>query len=230
MGHNYTGVDNLNVLSIAKNYNEFLLKEILFYAEGGSELLDFGAGIGTYAIPLRERGARVTCVEPDFQLGIKLKGLDFKVYPDISEILPQAFEFIYSLNVLEHIEDDLTALRELSGRLKPGGRLFLYVPAFQVLYSSMDKKVGHFRRYTARGLVAKLTTAGFVVEQVRYVDSLGYVFTALYKLFGDKRGDIDIKAVKIYDSFFFPISRFLDRVFGFCVGKNLEVVAKKRMP
>lgn len=227
MSQNYSGVDNLNVMSIAQNYTNFLLGRILFYAEGVTELLDFGAGIGTCAVPLRETGARVTCVEPDLELQRHLKDFDFEVYPDISGIPPETYGLIYSLNVLEHIEDDISTLRALIVLLKPGGRLLLYVPAFQGIYSSMDEKVGHFRRYTAAGLIAKLIEVGFVVERARYVDSLGVVFTILYKIFGSKRGDINITQVKIYDAFFFPVSILLDRALGFFVGKNLEVVARR---
>ena len=51
------------------------------------------------------------------------------------------------INVLEHIEDDVAALRTLRRLLRPGGRIVLYVPALNGLYGAYDRKVGHFRRY-----------------------------------------------------------------------------------
>ena len=76
--------------------------------------------------------------------------------------MPDAsFNYIYTLNVLEHIEDDAAALRSLHAKLTDGGKLLIYVPAFPVLYTSMDAKVGHVRRYTRDTLMTRVTAAGF---------------------------------------------------------------------
>src|SRR5689334_21663708 len=99
-------------------------------------------------------------------------------------------------------------------KLKKGGRLLVYVPAFQILFSSMDRKVGHVRRYTRQDLAEKVTAAGFRVVDNSYVDSIGFFVTLLYKLIGSDSGDINRKALIIYDRVLFPLSRLLDRVFG----------------
>ena len=80
------------------------------------------------------------------------------------------------LDVIEHIEDDDRALRDLRGRLAPGTSIVVTVPAFQWAFSSWDTALGHFRRYSKRQLAARLTEAGFEVRQV------GYLFPEMFPL------------------------------------------------
>ncbi|MGC2425172.1 MAG: class I SAM-dependent methyltransferase [Nitrospirota bacterium] len=230
MGKGYTGVDNLEIIGEAKKYNHFLECQTFLHSRGALKALDFGAGIGTFSAALREKGLSITCVEPDSELRQRLESLNFESHADIRDVPENSFDYIYSLNVLEHIEDDLDALKNLYSRLRPGSRIFLYVPAFQCLYSSMDKKVGHFRRYDRRGIKAALESCGFVKIRTRYADSLGFVVTILYKLFGNKRGDLNIKTIKLYDTVFFPISRAMDRFAGRFFGKNIIAVAIRPGP
>jgi hypothetical protein len=77
--------------------------------------------------------------------------------------------------VLEHIDDDATALKELYAGLEPGGRLILWVPAFSSLYSDFDRRIGHYRRYRLDGLTHLLADAGFELVDARYVNTVGAV-------------------------------------------------------
>ena len=136
-------------------------------------------------------------------------------------------DFIYTLNVLEHIENDHLVLLQLFATLKPGGRLLVYVPAFAILYTSMDRKVGHYRRYSRQSLVGALRQAGFQVDDARYVDCMGFLATLLYRLVDNKEGDINPSALRLYDRVAFPVSRALDRNFSRLFGKNLLVYARR---
>jgi hypothetical protein len=89
----------------------------------------------------------------------------------------------------------------------------------------MDRAIGHHRRYTSRGLVARLRAAGFEVESSRYHDCLGYAAALAYKLVGNRRGRLERGQVLFYDRWVFPLSRALDRVFGGLFGKNVSAVA-----
>jgi SAM-dependent methyltransferase len=76
-------------------------------------------------------------------------------------------------NVLEHIEDDRAALEALRKLLVPGGRIVLVVPALHALYGSIDRAIGHYRRYTSQEIAAVLSAAGLEVEHVSYFNLLG---------------------------------------------------------
>lgn len=223
--NNYTGIENLEVMAEAHNYNVYLRDLILNNVPPGQSVLDFGAGAGTFAIPVQAAGRKVTCLEPDslLQQHLRSKGLDVVAN---AAVLPEtSFECIYSLNVLEHIEDDGAALRGLLSSLRPGGRLILYVPAFQLLYSSMDRKVGHFRRYRRRPLMRLVEDCGFSLGQANYVDSIGFLAALLYRLVDNGSGSINRRALAAYDRFVFPLSRLLDRATGKLFGKNVALIA-----
>ena len=221
----YAGADLLETLADAVNYNRFLLAMVAARARAGDAILDFGAGAGTFALPLAESGLRVACVEPDAALRRRLASAGLVTHADAGEVAPRSIDYVYTLNVLEHIADDGAAAERLYDMLKPGGRLLVYVPAFQILYSAMDARIGHHRRYRRRSLTALLAAAGFTVESARYVDSLGFAAALVYRLIGDREGGLDARAVKLYDRLVFPPSRVLDQLLSRVLGKNLLVHA-----
>jgi SAM-dependent methyltransferase len=223
----YSGVENLEVMQEAHNYNRYLLNLVISEGRGVPSALDFGAGIGTFASALRKYGTRVICIEPDLPLRQRLLGEQFEAYSSLDPIPEKSVPYIYSLNVLEHIDDDLGALRELYRRLMPAGTLLIYVPAFEILYSSADKRIGHKRRYTKDVLVRRLEMAGFEVDEARYADSLGFWVALLFKFMGNKEGRVSPLAVKIFDKWIFPLSTTLDHVMGRVAGKNVLVIAHR---
>ena len=224
----YTGVDNLEVMAEAVKYNSYLLGLIRAAAPAHGTILDFGAGSGTFALPVAALGRRVICIEPDDHLRQVLASKGMRTHASLAELVAAQYDYAYSLNVLEHIEDDGQALRELHRVLKPGAPLLLYVPAFACLYTSMDAKVGHRRRYRRATLMRLSTQAGFAVQRAEYVDCLGFFATLLFKLVGNSRGDINRSAIKWYDRIVFPVSCGLDHLFGRIFGKNLLVIAVRQ--
>ena len=223
----YTGVDNLEVMQEAVNYNRYLLDTVRKYAPAGARVLDFGAGGGQFAAPLKAQGLDITALEPDQLLQQRLRAQGLRVAASLDEVADGSLDYIYTLNVLEHIEDDSAALRGLHAKLTDRGRLLIYVPAFQVLYTSMDAKVGHVRRYTRGSLMARVRAAGFRVDHVAYADSLGFFATLLFKLSGNKQGNVSLGALKLYDRVVFPLSRVLDLVSRRWLGKNLLLICTK---
>jgi hypothetical protein len=222
----YTGTDNLEEMANAKNYNAYLVNLIIQGQSHTAELVDFGAGIGIYAQMLLDKGFRVRCIEPDAALADKLSAAGLSVNDSIGQL--NGIEFLYSLNVLEHIEDDFSTVCEIFDHLNVGGRVFVYVPAFMVLYTNMDRKVGHFRRYTKKQIVVLFERAGFTLDEARYADSLGFLVTLMFKWFGNSRGDLNPMALKIYDRIIFPISRVCDLMLSPFFGKNVMIRAHKR--
>lgn len=219
----YTGVKTLEILQDAVNYNHFLEKELVQFIAPAKTALDFGAGIGEFAMRIKKQGIEVSCIEVDHNLQEHLRKNGLSVHQSV----PENVQRIYSLNVLEHIEDDVATLKELYEKLSAGGKFFLYVPAFMCLYTDLDKQIGHFRRYTMKELVDKLKAAGFAIERAEYVDSIGFVcWFFMGKLPGNKE-TINPLMVKIFDRVVFPVSRVVDKLVKKILGKNLLVIATK---
>jgi SAM-dependent methyltransferase len=225
----YTGRDNLEVMRDAVRYNAWLVELVLRHAPGG-RVLDFGAGSGTFAGQIARAGRNVVCMEPDDVLRAMLREAGLAAVGSFEELEDGAFDYVYSLNVLEHIDDDSAALRDLRAKLRPGGRLLLYVPAFAILYSSMDRKVGHRRRYRRAGLIRLVQEAGYEVRTARYADSLGFLASLAYRVIGNDSGDLDARQIRLYDRYALPVSLLLDRVCCRIAGKNLLLVAQRSQP
>ncbi len=190
-------------------------------------MVDFGAGSGTFCVPVSAEGYRVVCVETDPILASSLSDRGLEVVTRLETLDDESIDYLYTLNVLEHIEDDDAMARLWFQKLRKGGMLLVYVPAFEELYTNMDRKVGHYRRYTKQMLNTKLVNAGFEISELKYADSLGYLVTLLYKAFNNGSGDVNLRMLKIYDYWVFPLSRFLDRVAHPFFGKNVYARAVK---
>jgi hypothetical protein len=76
------------------------------------------------------------------------------------------------LNVLEHVEDDVHAMRNLRDTLAPGARLCMLVPVNKWLYGPMDAIDHHYRRYTKAEMNAKIADAGLILEHQNYFNML----------------------------------------------------------
>lgn len=233
MGKNqfvYTGCENLEAMAEAKNYNKYLIGIITSNAPQTKKLkvLDFGAGSGTYADLLKEKaGIHVDCLEPDKKLQKTLSTKGYKVYSGIASLKPKTYDIIYALNVLEHIQEDGSVVTQLKEALKPGGKLIIYVPAFQLLYSSMDKKVEHVRRYRKNRLRSFADTAGLKINSLHYCDPLGFGAALTYKIIGRKDGVISPSSVKAYDKTVFPASKLFEPITKHFFGKNVVLVAER---
>jgi SAM-dependent methyltransferase len=177
---------------------------------------------------LRERGYTPDCLEVDEGLCQGLSARGYHVATDIGSLTPRSYDLIYALNVMEHIENDVDTVKQLSGLLAPGGRILIYVPAFQVLYSAFDRLVGHYRRYTRSGLRGLADAAGLTVTDLRYCDPLGWPAAFAYKFVGSKEGELTSGSVATYDRYVFPTSKRLETVFGRAFGKNVLLVAEYR--
>lgn len=223
----YKGIDNLEIMREAVNYNCFLLNTVLEYASLGKHIIDFGAGIGIFALRLKQLGHKITCIENDIFLKNQLIELDLDCVDSLSVIEDNSIDYIYTLNVLEHIEKDFETLVALHKKIRPNGVILVYVPAFNIIYSSMDRKVGHFRRYRLGDLRKLLEKAGFIIIHGEYVDFLGFFASLLYLFINQKEGNINLRVLRFYDRFVFPISRCFDHFSHSFIGKNLLIVARK---
>ena len=138
--------------------------------------------------------------------------------------LGRRFDTIVCLNVLEHIESDIEALRNMYDALSPGGRALVLVPRGQRLYGTLDVVLGHHRRYSRAELAAKCEEVGFTIERLftfNRVSVLPWFINARIL----RRRHFGKLQVKLFDSLVWLWKR-IDRVFPWA-GLSLIVVAQK---
>ena len=160
---------------------ERLLLDLLLSAHPGREVLNAGAGQGTFSRKLEARGFEVTSTdvsEPAVEvLRQRVRGPALRA--DMTELPfePESFDAVVLGEVLEHVPDDTRAVAEAARVLRRGGVLALSVPAHPKLYGRSDRWAGHVRRYRKTGLLAVVEGGGFTVERC---SAWGFPFSALY--------------------------------------------------
>lgn len=227
----YSGSDELfNSEKYLKSYNNHIVSLLDQQSHGDISILDFGAGIGTLATLYYQKNKVLPeCIEIDISLQKILKKRGFKLIHN-TESINDIYDLIYSSNVLEHIPNDSDVIKDLYKMLKKNKYLALYLPAFSILYSDLDRSVGHYRRYDKRDISKKINEAGFQIIKIHYVDTLGFFIWLIYKIIGVKsfKNDRSGKTLDFFDRYLFPISYFFD-VIGFrkLFGKSILIIAKK---
>jgi glycosyltransferase involved in cell wall biosynthesis len=166
----------LRRLDSLKRYNKWIWERLQPFI--GQRVLEIGAGSGTMTRFLYGRELIVATDKETPYLdrlrnrfrrkpGIVVERLDLDS-DDCLDLARYGFDTITCINVLEHTADDLAALRRAHALLQPNGRLVIFVPAGRKLFGSLDKGVGHARRYEKDELIAKLREAGFQLETIGY--------------------------------------------------------------
>ncbi len=220
----YEGRDELELMVKMPGYNAYVARILADPVPAGARVADFGAGLG--AIVDRLAGYDTVCIEVDPHLRGALEAKGYRVVSRASELPAGSLDAVVSSNVLEHIDDDVGALRELRAVLRPGGVFTTYVPAFPILWTTLDDRVGHCRRYTRSSLASRFTQAGFEVVTTRYADSLGGILALLFKVVGSADGSLRAWQLVLFDRVVFPLSQLLDLLFSRFFGKNVYLVAK----
>ena len=96
----------------------------------------------------------------------------------------KSFDAIASLNVLEHIEEDILAFREIRRMLRPDGSAFLMVPAGRHLYNYFDEVDHHVRRYEKNEFRDKILAAGFSIRKLNFMGIFLYPAFYIVKKYG----------------------------------------------
>lgn len=139
------------------------------------------------------------------------------------------YDSVVLVNVLEHVDDDAGFLAQLAQHLRPGGRIVIFVPAFETLYSDFDRAIGHHRRYRQSTMATTVDKAGLEIDDLRYVNSVGAVaWWAMVKQL--RQTPARSAAVKLFDRGVVPVLRKVEARrpprFGqsvFCVARRPEV-------
>ena len=226
--YQYNAQDNLERMQEAVNYNryqrDFIVREISKIKKDKKKILDFGAGMGTYADMLKDKDWQVDCVEIDPREIKVLRAKGYKVYDGIKQVKTK-YDVIYSLNVLEHIENDAKALAELKACLSDEGVIVIYVPAFSMIFSQLDVLADHFRRYRAKDLQNLAAKTGLKIT-VQYCDPVGFMGALAYRCLR-RSGELKPSSIHIFDRYLFPVSMFLEPLTKNVFGKNALGVFSK---
>lgn len=142
-----------------------------------NEALEIGCGAGMLLQELSVRGFKCSALETSTPARALIQAIGKKtghvidVHAEPSATWHERFPLLMAFEVLEHIEDDASALRQWREWLAPGGTLLLSVPADQSKWNAADVWAGHFRRYEPNALIELLGLEGF---EVAHVERIGY--------------------------------------------------------
>jgi len=229
------GHRTLETIAPLHKYHSFLWGTVSDYA--GDRVVEVGSGIGNITqFFLTKPRVWATDVGKDYLRGLHAK---FDARPNVDvvrldltqplsednagSIAAQA-DTAVAFNVVEHLEDDLQALRTIWQTLQPSGRLLLVVPAHPFAYGALDKDLDHFRRYTRAGLESVVQEAGFEIESTTRANSIG-LFGWWFNGRILRRNHVPAFQAKI-NNLLVPLLR-LERALGIPFGLSLVVVAKR---
>jgi glycosyltransferase involved in cell wall biosynthesis len=167
------GAAILERLNRAPRFTRWMADVIRPYV--GERVLEIGAGIGNMSVHLMPRTIYWATDVNEQYLDHLWRLCPTRPYMRVAytdaenpETFPvgQSLDTVVCLNVVEHIQNDAAALRNVWDVLEPGGRAIILVPCGPKLYGSLDEVLGHFRRYTRQQLVEVAERSGFRVENV----------------------------------------------------------------
>jgi len=178
-------IETLNAISGSDNYSFWIydrIKECL----SDKRVLDVGSGIGNITKYFCNSSIKeVVLSDSSDEMLTQLKAifssldnhrvvkLDISSTHSVLSLSAEPIEVITCINVLEHIKNDLAALKNMHKILCRNGTLVLMVPALPCLFGTLDELNRHYRRYAKKLLNEKLKRAGFVIKEEYYMNFFG---------------------------------------------------------
>lgn len=230
-------------LPAAHHYYQWIVDTFNPYLRG--RILDIGGGWGAHlAFILPQHGDLVSIdcdaasVEamrarygryPQFQAW----HLDFGEVRARTTLMAQRFETIMALNVLEHIEDDVGALKIMCGLLQAQrGVVLLQVPAHAWLYGTLDRQAGHYRRYSRATLRRALVAAGFECVRLRYFNAFGVLpWLINARLLKASLASKEVAwQIRFFDRWLVPVLRAVETCVRVPFGQSLIAMARAAKP
>ena len=229
--------ETLQSISNAPNFNYWMYKTISPYLKGS--ILELGSGLGNISEYIVKDFNDVTLSDYNLDyceflqkkfhgspnvkqiISLDLQDLQFK---SKNTHLKESFDSIVLLNVIEHLKDDQLSVDYCHFLLKKNGNLILLAPAYQLLYSKLDKEIGHYRRYTSKSL-SSLLHKDFVIQHKQYFNFLGMcAWLIVNKILRRKKLS---KSSMITFNKLVPMAKVLDKVIAHKLGVSNIVVGQK---
>ena len=233
-----TGKNTLEVIAAARRFNQWMYQTIRPFLHGN--VLEIGSGIGNISSFFLADNISITLSDTDEFYLQTLKD-KFHSFPNLKEILlidlqhpsfesaypalKKQYDAVFLLNVLEHVEHDNDSIKNCYYLLKPGGTLLILTPAYTFLYSSLDKALGHYRRYTTSSLNSLLQNNMFITRQCFYFNVLGIVAWFYGKILGLKT--IPSKEMSLYNKIV-PFAELIDKLIFRKAGLSAIIVGEKK--
>jgi SAM-dependent methyltransferase len=212
----------------------------------GPYVLEVGAGIGSMSALIRPHTTTLVICEPHAASmsalqqrfgddpAIRLWSHQVSELPDLPRTdetsnCESGFDAVVLVNVLEHIENDAEAIANLHRMLKPGGRLILFVPAFNALMSDFDRKIGHHRRYRRASLTTVLPEHQWQIHTMRYTNAPGFFLWWLGMRIL-RLSPATSPLTKLFDRYAVPVIRRIETRFAMPFGQSIFAVAHSRSP
>jgi SAM-dependent methyltransferase len=232
------GLRTLETIARADKFNRWMFETIYPFCKG--RILEIGSGIGNISQFFLNENATVTLsdIRENYCNHLKLRFSDAATLEDVLLInltdpefeakyrhYEKRFDTVFALNVLEHIKEDVLALKNCKYLLKDEGTLLILVPAFQSLYCSFDQELGHYRRYTRKSLGRVYKENQLHIEYSRYFNAmgiLGWIFSG--KIL--KKKTIPERQMGMYNKLV-PVFRIIDKIFLQIIGLSVILVGKK---
>jgi SAM-dependent methyltransferase len=226
------GIETLERLAAAApRYNAWLIERVLPWV--GRRVLEIGAGVGTMSAFLTDR-ERVVLSDTNagylerlrarFAGHSQMRVVALRLPATDGDLQAERLDTIICLNVLEHVRDDEQSLSTMYQMLQPGGHLVLLVPSLPAIYGTLDRALGHFRRYTPSELRQKYAAAGLRMRHLEYFNMAGipgWWFTGRVL----KRELIPTGSLRWYDALV-PLFR-LERFLPWRLGQSLIAVGER---
>jgi len=232
---NDIGSDTLFRMRAMKNNNRLIFDRIK--AHLGSSILEIGSGIGNISRLMMQPKRKLiltdyseSYIEYLSQAFIGNPGVKVLLHDiqsqDISVFEKFNIDTAVCINVLEHIEKDVQVIKNIHNILNKDGCLVLLVPSMKALYGTLDKELGHFRRYDICELKNMLEGNGFIVKQIYYhnmFSSIGWYVNG--RIF--KRKIIPLFQVSTLDKIL-PAIMFFEKYFKLPFGLSIICIAVKK--
>ena len=180
------GFETLEIFANAPAFNQWLFDEVSPYCSG--KIIEIGSGIGNLSqyflknfkdVTLTDlRNEYVEILNKKFTdtpglTAVNLLDISSPNFDQTHSSLLNSFNTVIALNVIEHIAADDLAINNCRKLLAPNGRLIVLVPAYPALYNSLDKKLGHFKRYDKSTLSSILKLQKLQVTHAAYFNFAG---------------------------------------------------------
>jgi SAM-dependent methyltransferase len=230
------GQQTLNSISEAQKFNKWMYDTINPYCNG--KILEIGSGTGNITSFFLQKKELITAsdirqnyreyLSQNFtEHELEVLNIDM-VHPEFNKTykkLLNSFDTVFALNVLEHIEDDLTAINNCKLLLKKNGRLIILVPSYEALYNKLDYNLMHYKRYNKLTLSKLFKENGFKIEHSQYFNFIGMI---AWFLSGRilKNDHIHSGKMKLYNRLV-PVFKLVDTLIFKKIGLSTIVVGKK---